>query len=68
MITLTAIRMTNDINGCPRHKIHVWSESKTLWSPKVIGYRRSKDDSYVLKSTYDLEESMYEFVKILRIQ
>lgn len=64
MITITAMRMSNDINGNPRHKIHVWSNSGTIWSPTVKGYRRSKDDSYVLKSTYNLEESMEQFVKV----
>lgn len=62
-ITITAIRMANDINGNPRHKIHVW-HNKQIWSPKVKGYRRSKDDSYVLKSSFDLYESMNTFSKV----
>jgi hypothetical protein len=62
-ITLTAQRMSNDMDGNPRHKVHVWT-NQSIWSPKVKGFRRSKDDSYVLKSTYNLTESMSHFVKL----
>jgi hypothetical protein len=65
LITVTAIRMDNDINGNPRHKIHIWTTSNngSIWSPKVKGYKRGKDDSYVLVSTFNLDESINHFLK-----
>jgi hypothetical protein len=64
-VTVTAVRMPNDMDGNPRYKVQVWSASSgTIWCPKVIGYRRSKDDTYVLKSVYDLNESLNNFMKV----
>lgn len=63
-VTMTAVRMSNDINGNPRYKVQIWSHnSSSIWCPTIKGFRRSKDDTYVLKSVYNLEESMDEFIK-----
>lgn len=67
-INATAIRMANDINGNPRHKVQIWLVGKddkmgTVWSPTIKGYRRSKDDTYVLKCSYDLEQELNAFMK-----
>jgi hypothetical protein len=68
-VVVTSVRMANDIDGNPRYKTQVWlqdmlSDNATLWTPKVKGFRRTKDDSYILKSVYNLEESVREFVKV----
>lgn len=64
-VIATAIRINNDINGNPRAKVQVWtcSEFASIWSPKVKGFRRSKDDTYILKSCYDLEQSLNDFMR-----
>lgn len=67
-VTVTAIRMTNDINGNPRYKVQVWTDfNGTIWSPKVHGFRRSKDDTYVLKSVYNLEEEISNFMSVFEV-
>lgn len=65
LITVTAVRMANDINGNPRYKVHVWTSSfgGNLWTPVVKGFRRTKDDGYVLKSVYDVEEDVDKFIE-----
>jgi hypothetical protein len=66
VITLTSRRMENDINGNPRYKTHVWNTS-SIWSPTIKGYKRCKDDGYVLKGHDSLPDLMLEFVKALEV-
>jgi hypothetical protein len=65
-IIVTAIRINNDYYGNPRHKITVWAKHDngqgSIWSPTVKGYRRNKDDSYTLNSTYNLPVDIGLFV------
>jgi hypothetical protein len=67
-ILVTSIRFTNDINGNSRYKTQVWIvnddlSTGSLWTPKVIGYKRLKDDSYMLKCVHNIDESMDSFVR-----
>lgn len=68
-VILTAVRMANDINGNPRYKAQLWVKHQAgiqhIWSPTIKGYRRSKDDTYVLKSVYNLEAEMDNFIQTL---
>lgn len=62
-IVVSARRMDNDINGNPRYKAHVWSySSKSIWSPTIKGFKRCKDDGYVLRGHDDLPDLMKDFV------
>jgi hypothetical protein len=72
-VLVTAVRMNLDINGNPRFKVQVWSclkeDNKTIvhgniWSPTIKGYRRSKDDTYILKCCFNLEEDLNAFMKL----
>jgi hypothetical protein len=60
--------MDNDINGNPRYKAHIWSDySDSLWSPKINGFRRCKDDGYVLKGNGNLVDLMDDFIKTFEV-
>lgn len=68
MVIATAIRMNNDINGNPRHKVQIWvvdqeQNKGSIWSPIIAGYRRTKDNTYVLKSAFDLEPDLDQFME-----
>lgn len=71
-VLVTCIRFSNDINGNPRYKAQVWIvnddlETGNLWTPKVIGFKRLKDDSYMLKSVYNIDESMDNFINTFEV-
>jgi hypothetical protein len=66
VITLTSRRMDNDINGNPRFKVHVW-KGQSIWSPTIKGYKRCKDDGYVLRGHADLNELMQHFVQAFEV-
>lgn len=68
-VMVTAIRINNDINGNPRYHAQVWAihpdrnNEGNIWAPIVKGYRKTKDDQYILNSVYNLKEDLYRFLE-----
>lgn len=63
-VTITAQRIQNDINGNPRHSLQVWivrEDGGNLWSPKVKGYRLTKNECYIIQS-YNLDSDVNTFI------
>lgn len=61
LITITAIRIQNDINGNQRYKLAVWVHDHQ-WTPKLKGYRTTKYGEYILHSVYNLDTQIESFI------
>jgi hypothetical protein len=64
LITVTAVRTENDVNGNPQCLMQVWTtvNSGNVWYPRVKGYRERKDDMYKV-STYSLDQAISTLVE-----
>lgn len=67
-VIVTAQQTTNTIDGNPRFKVQVWIDREAtagvgnLWTPKIKGYRRTKDDAYIVES-YHIKEDINHFLR-----
>lgn len=78
-VLVTVQRGGNDSSGNPMYNVQVWmryynhlgQSTGSLWTPKVKGYRLTKDRSYRIQSyniTDDVTRFMEEFEKAVKSQ
>lgn len=78
-VLVTVQRGGNDSSGNPMYNVQVWTRydnhlgqpTGSLWTPKVKGYRLTKDRSYRIQSyniSEDVTRFMEEFEKAVKSQ
>lgn len=73
-VIVTTQRKGYTANGIPRHTIQVWMDrcparseilntesAGKLWSPIIKGYRKNKQDQYIITS-YNIEQDIEHFL------